>query len=103
MIALIGGSFDPPHQGHLDAAVFVHEHFHDDEIWLMPSFHHPFGKRLAAFEHRVKMCEAIAAGLDWLKVSTVEKDVGGDGRTIDTLKYLQPRHPGTRFRLVLGS
>jgi nicotinate-nucleotide adenylyltransferase len=103
-IALLGGSFNPPHLGHLDAAVFVHEKLGDDEVWLMPSFHHPFGKAMVDFAHRVRMCELLAqrAG-PWLKVSQVERDVGGDGRTIDTLKYLLPRHPGAGFRLVLGS
>jgi nicotinate-nucleotide adenylyltransferase len=52
----------------------------------------------------VAMCEAIASDLGpWLKVSQVERDVGEGGRTIDTLEYLLPRHPGTRFRLILGS
>lgn len=103
-IALLGGSFNPPHAGHLDAAVFVHEHLKDDQVWLMPSFHHPFGKSMVPFEHRVQMCELLAAKAGpWLKVSTVEKDVGGEGRTIETLKYLLPRHAGDQFRLVLGS
>ncbi len=103
-IALLGGSFNPPHLGHRDAAFFVHEQLHDDEVWLMPSFHHPFGKAMVDFSHRVRMCELLAqkAG-PWLKVSAVEQEVGGDGRTIDTLRYLLPRHPEARFRLVLGS
>ncbi len=103
-IALLGGSYDPPHIGHLMAAVYVRATLGADEVWLMPSFQHPFGKALAPFEHRVKMCEVMAADLGpWLKVSTVEQSVGADGRTIDTLEYLLPRYPHARFRLVLGS
>jgi nicotinate-nucleotide adenylyltransferase len=103
-IALLGGSFNPPHAGHRDAALYVHDVLGDEQVWLMPSFHHPFGKSMVGFEHRVRMCELLAkqAG-PWLKVSQVEKDVGGDGRTIDTLRYLLPKHAGDRFRLVLGS
>ena len=103
-IALLGGSFNPPHFGHLMAALYVRGALDIDQVWLMPSFHHPFGKPLAPFEHRVAMCRAMAADLGpWLVVSEVEREVGGEGRTIETLEYLVPRHPGTRFRLVIGS
>ena len=103
-IALVGGSFNPPHFGHLMAALYVRGALPIDEVWLMPSFHHPFGKPLVAFEHRVAMCEAMAADLGpWLKVSQIEREVGGEGRTIETLEYLLPRHPDARFSLVIGS
>ena len=103
-IALLGGSYNPPHVGHLLAALYVRAAFGSDQVWLMPSFHHPFGKSMVAFEHRVAMCEAMATDLGpWLRVSTVEQDVGGEGRTIDTLEHLLPLHPEATFRLVLGS
>lgn len=59
-IALLGGSFNPPHVGHLMAAVYVRATLRAREVWLLPSFHHPFGKQLAPFEARVEMCEAMA-------------------------------------------
>ncbi len=103
-VALLGGSFNPPHVGHLMAAVYVRTALPVDEVWLMPAFHHPFGKPLEKFEHRVAMCRAMGEDLGpWLKVSEVEREVGEGGRTIDTLEWLLPKHPGTRFRLVLGS
>ncbi len=103
-IALLGGSFDPPHIGHFLAAAYVRATFGCDEVWLMPSFTHPFGKQMAPYEHRVAMCEQLTADLHpWLRVSTVEREVGGEGRTIDTLEYLLPRYPHAKFRLVLGS
>ncbi len=103
-VALMGGSFNPPHFGHLMAALYVRGALPVDEVWLMPAYHHPFGKPLEAFEHRVAMCRAMAQDLGpWLQVSEIEKEVGEGGRTIDTLEHLLPKHPGTRFRLVLGS
>lgn len=103
-IALLGGSFNPPHLGHLMAALYVRSALPIDEVWLLPSFQHPFGKPLAPFEHRVAMCRAMARDLGpWLKVSEVEREVGGEGRTIETLEHLLPRHPGVKFRLVIGS
>ncbi|MBX5480436.1 MAG: nicotinate (nicotinamide) nucleotide adenylyltransferase [Myxococcaceae bacterium] len=103
-VALLGGSFNPPHVGHVLAAQYVHATQPVDEVWLMPSFHHPFGKPLESFEHRVAMCEAICRETSgWLKVSEVEREVGGEGRTVDTLEFLRARFPDHRFTLVVGS
>ncbi len=103
-VALLGGSFNPPHVGHLMAALYVRACLGDDEVWLVPTFHHPFGKETVAYDHRVAMCEAAARDhAAWLKVSRAESQVGGEGRTIDLLEHLMPRHPGVRFRLVIGS
>lgn len=103
-VALLGGSFNPPHVGHLLAAHFVRATWPVDEVWLVPSHRHPFGKPLVEFEHRLRMCEAIAADASgWLKVSDVERDVPGEGRTVDTLEHLRRVHPSTAFTLVIGS
>jgi nicotinate-nucleotide adenylyltransferase len=103
-IALLGGSFNPPHVGHLMAALYVRATLACDEVWLLPSFNHPFGKPLAPFDDRVAMCEAMAEDLGpWFKVSRAEAEVGGEGRTIELLDWLLPRHPGHRFRFVIGS
>lgn len=103
-VALLGGSFNPPHVGHLMAAVYVRATLRVDEVWLVPSFHHPFGKQLAPFEARVEMCEAMARETGaWLKVSRAESEVGGEGRTIELLEWLLPKHPGVKFRWIIGS
>jgi nicotinate-nucleotide adenylyltransferase len=103
-VALLGGSFNPPHVGHLLSALYVRATMEVDQVWLLPSFHHPFGKALVPFEDRVAMCEAMAADCaDWLKVDRAEEQVGGEGRTIELLEWLLPRHPQTTFRWIIGS
>lgn len=106
-VALLGGSFNPPHVGHLLAAQYVHATQEVDEVWLMPAYQHPFGKALETFEHRVRMCEALCAETSgWLKTSGVERELGeqgGTGRTVDTLTFLLERHPTVRFSLIIGS
>ncbi len=103
-VALLGGSFNPPHVGHLLAAHYVRATEPVDEVWLMPSFSHPFRKALAPFEDRVAMCELLCADTSgWLKVSRVEQELGGEGRTVDTLDHLTAEHPGWKFTLVIGS
>jgi len=103
-IALIGGSFNPPHVGHLLAAQYVRATDAVDQVWLMPAFHHPFGKASEAFEHRLAMCALLcrdAAG--WLVASDVERAVGGEGWTVDTLEHLRRTRPEDRFVWVIGS
>ena len=103
-IALLGGSFNPPHVGHLMNAYYVLATRPVDRVWLMPVFHHPFGKPLAPFEDRVRMCELAAARFDkGVEVSRVEAEAPGTGRTIETLEHLLRQHPEHQFALVIGS
>lgn len=103
-VGLLGGSFNPPHVGHLLAAVYARATLPLDEVWLMPSHTHPFGKVLAPFEHRRAMCEAMAAAIGpWLKVTDVESRLKGEGRTVDTLSHLTSELADARFWLLLGS
>src|SRR5690606_11254412 len=103
-IAPFGGSFNPPHVGHLLVTAYVLATADVDEVWLMPAYRHPFGKELAPFVERVAMCERLAAHFrSGVSVTSVEAEVPGEGRTIDTREHLIERHPGTSFRLVVGS
>lgn len=103
-VALFGGSFNPPHVGHLMAALYVRAVRAVDEVWLVPAFTHPFGKSLLTFEDRITMCELMCRDVGaWLSVSRAESEVGGDGRTIELLDHLIPKHPGTHFLFVIGS
>ena len=102
-IALFGGSFDPPHVGHLLAASYVLATEPLDELWLVPVERHPFAKPLvASYDHRVELCERLAAQLPRTRVSRAEQE-SGQGRTVDLLEWLHGKHPQTRWALVLGT
>jgi nicotinate-nucleotide adenylyltransferase len=105
-VALLGGSFDPPHVAHVMAAWWVKATQEVDEVWLLPAWTHAFGKALAPFADRVAMCRLAVKGLRGVKVSTAERDLRDDplaGRTVRVLEHLRERHPGTGFALVVGS
>ena len=102
-IALFGGSFDPPHIGHLLAASYVLATEPIDELWLVPVERHPFAKPLVgSYDHRVELCERLAAQLSRTRVSRAEQE-SGQGRTVDLLEWLHRKHPQTRWALVLGT
>jgi nicotinate-nucleotide adenylyltransferase len=105
-IAILGGSFNPPHVAHVMAAYWVLETQDVTEVWLLPSYRHPFGKALAPFEDRVRMCELAARPLRGVHVCTAEAELADDphvGKTARTLEHLAAKHPAYRFALVVGS
>lgn len=102
-IALFGGSFNPPHVGHLLSAAYVRAVSGVDAVWLMPAHRHAFNKPLAPWADRVRMCRALASLLTGVEVTEVEALVPGEGRTVDTVEHLKRTYPGHAFRLVIGT
>jgi nicotinate-nucleotide adenylyltransferase len=103
-VALFGGSFNPPHVGHQLLALYVLETAEIDQLWFLPCFKHPFEKSLQPFEDRLEMCELLAAPLGpRAQVSDIERELGGESRTLRTVRALEARHPEHRFSLVIGA
>lgn len=103
-VAFFGGSFNPPHVAHQLVSLYVLETAAVDELWLVPCCEHPFGKPLAPYQHRLRMCELAAAALGpRVRVSDIEGRLGGESRTLMTLKALRAEHPAIEFLLVVGA
>lgn len=102
-IALFGGSFDPPHLGHVAIIAHVLATEAIDEVWVLPCFQHAFGKRMAPFELRLRMLEAVVAPFGGrARVEDIEASLGGVSYTIDTVRALALQHPDARFAFVGG-
>jgi nicotinate-nucleotide adenylyltransferase len=105
-VALLGGSFNPPHVAHLMAAYWTLATQDVSEVWLLPSYRHPFGKDLAPFEDRLRMCELAARALRGVAACGAEAELRDDplvGKTARTLEHLHAKHPGHDFALVVGA
>jgi nicotinate-nucleotide adenylyltransferase len=103
-VALYGGSFNPPHVAHQMVALYVLETAAVDALWLVPAFKHALGKPLAPFEDRFRMCELAAQGLGGrVRVSDIEREIGGESRSLRTVRRLQQEHPEHAFSLVIGA
>lgn len=106
-VALFGGSFNPPHVGHVQVVAWLLSTRRADEVWLLPTAHHPFGKELAPFADRVAMARAalsVFAGTDRIvRVEEIEAELPAPSYTIHTVEALQARHAGVRFALVVGT
>lgn len=103
VVAFFGGSFNPPHIGHVLAATYVLSTQPVDEVRVVPCFRHPFAKELAPFEHRFAMCELAMGWIPRVRVSRVEEELGGESRTLRTLQHLYATEPENQFRLVVGA
>ena len=103
VVAVFGGSFNPPHIGHVMMAVIVLSTCAVDRVLVIPTYHHPFAKQLAPFEDRVRMMELAMTGIGRVEVSRVEEELGGESRTLRTLEHLQAEHPTWKLRLVMGA
>jgi len=102
-VAFFGGSFNPPHVAHQLVALYVLETEPVDELWLVPCWKHPFDKVLAPYADRLQMCRLAAAALgSRVKVSDVEGRLGGESRTLRTIKALQQERPDCQLHLVVG-
>lgn len=103
-VAIFGGSFNPPHVAHQLVALYVLETADVDALWFVPCHKHPFDKALASFHHRMRMCEWAAAALGpRARVSDIEGRLGGESRTLMTLKALRAENPADEFLLVIGA
>jgi len=102
-VALFGGSFDPPHVGHVLAVAYVLSTGGFDRALIVPVLSHAFGKQLAPYEHRVAMTRIAMDELRAAEVSTVEETLGVPSRTLRTVQHLKRSHPRWKLRLVIGA
>lgn len=100
-IAILGGSFNPPHIGHFIVAQQVLELEKLDEVWLMPLYNHPFQKTIETAEHRLNMTKFMQTKR--ILVSDYEVNSKKINYTYYSLTELSKLHPENNFSLIIGS
>jgi nicotinate-nucleotide adenylyltransferase len=101
-VGLYGGTFDPPHAGHVHVARSAMKRLGLDRVWWLASPGNPFkenapaplSERLALIEKAAPEPRMVASGL--------EADLASS-RTVDVIAWLQARHPGVRFVWIMGA
>lgn len=104
-IGVFGGTFDPPHVGHLVAAVNVAAALHLDRVLLVVA-NEPWQKvddrPVSPAASRLALVEAAVEGIDGLEASDIEIARGGPSYSIDTLTELHDRWPAASLWLIVG-
>ena len=104
-IALLGGSFNPPHVAHQMICLWALSTGRAEQVWMVPVLRHALDKPLAPFEHRLRMCELAVTdlGAARVRVCDIEAGLGDPSRTLLTVRALLRRHPEHRFSLLVGA
>jgi nicotinate-nucleotide adenylyltransferase len=104
-VGLFGGTFDPPHLGHLALAEWAREQLDLERVVFMPAGAPPHkrGRDLSPVEARVAMTRLAVKGQPAFTVSTLETRRRGPSFTVDTLRALKARHPRAKLYLVIGA
>ena len=105
VIAILGGTFNPIHNGHLRLAKAAAATLRADRVLLIPDSTppHKSGAALAPAADRLAMCELAAAGDPLLQVSDMEIRRGGRSYTIDTLTELHQANPRDELWFACGT
>ena len=103
-LGILGGTFNPPHLGHLICAQEAYIQLGLDQVMLIPARippHKPVEDEPGA-EHRLALCRLAVEGDERFTVSEVEIDRTGPSYTVDTLEELHSQAPDNELFLILG-
>jgi nicotinate-nucleotide adenylyltransferase len=103
-IGLFGGSFNPPHTGHLWLANEFRVKGKLDMIWVLVSPEPPHKElsELVAYEHRLEMTRLTFQHTFGIELNMIEEDLRKPVYTFQTVEALKAKHPGSTFWLCIG-
>ena len=103
-LGIFGGTFDPPHVGHLALAEWAREELKLDRVLFVPAGTPPHKRAArAGAAHRLAMTRRAVRGNAAFVVSTVETRRVGPSYTADTVAALAKAHPGSEIWLLMGA
>jgi nicotinate-nucleotide adenylyltransferase len=103
-LGLLGGTFNPIHNGHVQAARIVKDRCRLDRVLFIPSFipPHKEGQDVASAEHRFEMVRLAVAGEPDFEASAIEIEAPGTSYSIHTLDRIKDRYPEAEVFFILG-
>jgi nicotinate-nucleotide adenylyltransferase len=110
-LGILGGTFNPPHRGHLAVARHALEELELEHVMLVPAHTAPYksdrangsSERDPGPEHRLRMCHLAVADVDRLSVCALEIERGGLSYTVDTLRSIHASHPDAELTFIVGA
>ena len=103
-LGIFGGTFDPPHVGHLILAAEALSQLQLTRVlWVLtPQPPHKLEGAITALEQRLEMLKRAIASCPGFELSTIEIDRPGPHYTLDTVDLLQAKYPAARLLLLIG-
>ena len=101
-IGLLGGSFDPPHKGHLYISLEAKKLLQLDEIWWLITPQNPLKISLpATYKERINNCREITSGHP-IKITEIEKKIASTF-SYQSIKYIQNHYKNIKFFWLMGA
>lgn len=103
-VGIFGGSFNPPHNGHLHLAKSLYTGLALDEVWLVPAKvpPHKSADAYAPEADRLEMCRLTAEEFPWMRVRDDELQRESVSYSYDTVKQFSEQYPQHRFFFLVG-
>jgi len=102
-IGLLGGTFDPIHNGHIAIAKTAIQQLKLDKLLLIPAGNPWQKSEFTDSKHRLEMVIRAAQDLEKVEVLDIEVKKSGPTYTFETLRELHEKYPNSEFVLILGS
>lgn len=102
-VAILGGSFNPPHVAHALLAHAALAVLDVDRVWVLPCADHPFAKDLAPFRARLEMARRAFRHLRDCDVSDLEDRLPRPSYTVETLRAIRAARPDLTLSLLVGA
>lgn len=101
-LGIMGGTFNPVHNGHLYIAGLARRELGLDEVRFIPTGDSPHKRVDMPARHRLSMVELAVQGYEGFTVSRMEVERAGYSYTCDTLREIRAREPGTELFFIMG-
>jgi nicotinate-nucleotide adenylyltransferase len=104
-VGILGGTFNPPHVGHVELARCALRELGVERVVLMPAREAPHkhaGEDPGA-EHRLRMCRLAVAGIEGLTTCALEVERASPSYTVDTLRAMHSSHENTQLTFIVGA
>ncbi|MBF4693933.1 nicotinate-nucleotide adenylyltransferase [Fusibacter ferrireducens] len=102
-LGILGGTFDPPHCGHMDLACYVRDTLELDEVILIPTGDPPYKKTNASAKDRYEMVKLSVAQYEKIESNDLEVVRSGTSYTVKTLQDLTQAYPNARLYFIVGA
>ncbi len=104
-VGILGGTFNPVHNGHILLGKYCKKELRLDKIILMPTYTppHKASTELVSEDHRMNMCKIAVENLTGFEVSDIEIKRQGKSYTYQTLTFLKKLYPHDIFYLIMGA
>lgn len=103
-LGIFGGTFDPPHVGHLILAMEAYDQLNLDRVlWVLaPNPPHKLGKKITDLDTRIEMVKAAINDDPMFEFSSVDIDRPGPHYVLDTMLILRKKYPNANLAFIMG-